>query len=637
MERNKMARSKQEVLGELQTFYTAAENGYNLYKDDFHRLLDIYRGELSDDLIKDLQLRGKSHIQYKKARAIVNRYQASVRATYFTNDQFADITANKQTEAAEATAKAKQRIFDFHWKNTIKAYKPFNQCVFDSGLYGTPVAKVYYDSGYDTPKMEHVGIHDIWFDPDAVNIEDAKFIVHKYRKTRQDIAALKKAGVFNSVFKVDELSTNTDTDAIASTDNPYSRITLHDIYYKRNGRWYVSTMHNKSVLLRSDVLLEDGQPFIVGSIMEQAYDDRESAVKIYSDTFLSAIDTMQQEMTTRVNQQLDAIALNINPKWITEKSAGLDDKDLKTGAGRQVSVVNMALMQQIPPPPVPMLNQDIDRLAMQMEESTGIKTLSGQDSALVNRQTAHGMEILSADSNVMVDSYIRSFNETFAEPLIKRMVMLAWKHSRRTELFEGTDRAKNEEFFVSINAGLGSTSKAIKVEGNDKLFQQFMAIQDVDNARQIIKDTLPLYGKKNTTKYFPTDDKNRAAKEEQQQKMMQIEEQKIQLGMADLQAKVKESEAQANMHMANAKESETNAQIKLMKAQAEIELMAKEFSLKQIELEHKMDMELQDFDIKDRDISTKEMLANHSMRSKEIDQDMSFIKDNKEVIADDTI
>ena len=606
-----MARNKQEILSELQSYYTAAENGYSQYKDDFHRLMDIYRGELPEEIAKDLKARGKSHIAYKKARAIVGRYTASVKATYFTNDSFADITSHETTEEAEAEAKAKQHMFEYLWKHKIKAYKPFSQCIFDSGLYGTPCAKVYFNSTEDTPKMEHVSIHDLWFDPDAMDSDDCRYYVHNYRKSMSDIQSLKKAGVYNASFKMTDISIDSRSGISSSnTQTPHSRVTLSDIYFRRNNKWYVSTLFEKSVILRSDIELVDGQPFIVGGITEQASDDRESSVRIYSDTFLSAIDTMQMEMTTRVNQQLDAIALNISPKYFTEKSAGLDDKDLKSGAGRQVTMVNMSLKEQIPPPSVPMLNADIDRLALQMEESTGVKTLTGQDSALVNRQTAHGMEILSADQNIMVDSYIRGFNETFAERLAKRMVVLGWKYCKNTTLFKGVSRTTDTDFYVSINAGLGATSRAVKIEGNDKLFQQFMAIGDVDNARQIIRDTLPLYGKKNSTKYFPSEDKSKQAKEEMQQKMQQLEEQKNQLMLADLEAKVEENKSQAQMHMANAEESKVNQEIKMEKTRVEIELMYKEFGLKEMELQHKMEGDLTAFDIQDRDMSIKEMAFN---------------------------
>ena len=601
--------TKEGHLGEVLLFHSAAENGYLEYQPTFYALMDIYRGDLSQELVEDLAKRGKSHIKYKKAKAIVNRFCASVKGTYFTNDQFANIVGTDVTEEAELDAKMKQDAFDYHWKHTIKPFRPFNQCIFNAGIYGTPIAKVYWDAGGDTPRFEAKSVHDVYFDPDAINSEDCRFIVDRYRKSKQDIISLKRAGVFNSVFDVEALGNSTAIDVISgSNDTPHKRITLFDVYYKLGKDWYVTTISDdKGTVLRQKVKLNDGQPFIVGSILEQAYDDREKAVKIYSDTFLSSIDTIQAEMTTRVNQQLDAIALNIAPKYFTETATGLNDADLRTGAGRQVRITNLALKEMIPPPPVPMLNMDIDRLALQMEESTGIKSFSTQDTALINRQSAHGMEILSADSNVMVDSYIRSFNETFAEPLIARMVELIWKHSTRAHLFKGISRSNIKNFFVSINAGLGSTSKSIQIEGNDKLFGQFMAINDVENAKRIIKDTLPLYGKKNVTQYFPTAEADKKAREEMEAKMQQIEEQKMQLQMAEVQAKIEETKAQAMVHQAMAEQAKADSNATVFKTQAEVDLMYKEFELKRSEFEHKTDMSFQDFDMKDRELSLKEM------------------------------
>lgn len=599
-----------DLLNEINRYHDVAYAGYTLYRDDFHKLLDVYRGELPESVVKKLKKEGKSHISYKKARAIVDRYHAGVRSTYFTNDQFANIGSYDATEEAEKLARARQKAFDFHWKHTIKPYGPFNLCALDSGLYGTGVAKVYWDSQKDSPRIEHVNIHDVWFDPDAISVEDLRFVVHKYRKTKSDTLLLKKAGVFNGVFKDSDLTVTSEAGSGLAETTDHSRITLFDVYFKRNNDWFVTTMHNDNVLIRKDTKLNDGQPFIVGNILEQKWDDRERVVRIYGDTFLTSIDSLQMELTARVNQQLDAIALNNNPRYFTETSTGLDDSDLATGAGRQIVLTNMALKEMIPPPNIPILNHDIDRISRQMEESTGIKSLTGDSqTAMVNRQTAHGMEILSNESNIMPDSYIRSWNETFVEPLIERLVRLIWKHSKRSWLFEGVSRTMDDDFFVSVNAGLGATSKSIQIQGNDKLFQQFMAVQDVENARRIIKDTLPLYGKKNITKYFPTEEASKREREEAQAKMMQEEEEMRALQKAEVESRVQGNQAQTRMYIANAEEAEANKLTKLAKTEAEIKLMAQEIELKRLKIGHDIDKEIQEFDFKDREISIKELQA----------------------------
>lgn len=629
-----MSQTKEEHLADVIRYYDVAEAGYLLYQDDFYKLLDIYRGELPQRLKEELAKNEKSHLAYRKAKAITDRFHAGVKSTYFSNDQFANVGSYDVTEEAEALAKARQKAFDFHWKHTIHPYRPFNQSSLEGGIYGTGASKVYWDSSKDTPKMEHVSVHDVWFDPDASSIEDARFIIHRFRKSKMDIVNLKKAGIFNGKFDIESLSLNSaggrDGTLSSMTTTDHSRIELFDIYYKRNTGWFVSTVHQKSVLLRREVKLNDGQPFIVGNIKEQMWDNRESAVRIYGDTFLSSIDTLQMELNARVNQQLDAIALNNNPKYFTETATGLDDRDLKTGAGRQVILTNIALKEQIPPPSVPMLSQDVDRIALHMEEATGIKSLTGDSqSAMVNRQTAHGMEILSNESNVMPDSYIRSWNETFVEPLISRMIDLIWKHSTRSWLFKNISRITKEDFFVSVNAGLGSTSRSIQIQGNDKLFQQFMAVQDMENARRVIKDTLPLYGKKNVTKYFPTEEGSKEQREEMQAKMQQEQEERMQLEKQELIGRIEENKAQATMYMANAQESEANKQVKLAKAQAEIKIMMEEIELKRMKLEHEMDKELQDFDFKDRELSIKEldMMRNQALQDQ---QEARRLNDNQQ-------
>lgn len=580
---------KEEHISKLNNFYTSALRAYEFYRPQFNQLLDIYKGALNQEIVNDLESRGKSHLAYKKAKALVNRYCAGVKSTYFTNDTFANILSYDSDEESEKIARARQKSFDFHWKHTIKPYKAFSECILDSGIYGTPICKVYYDVDEDTPKLERVSIHDIYFDPEAINIEDCRFIIHKYSKTKQDIKELKRLRIFNLNFDIESLSYENQN------SNEHSRIDLIDIYFQDKNKWYVSTLNDMQTLLRMNIELKDGQPFIVGSIMEQSYDDRdEYIVRIYSDTFLSSIDTLQQEITARINQNLDSIDININPKYFAQDDAGLDQNDLKFGAGKVVSVINKDSLAMIPPPPINTLDNQVDRISLQMEESTGIRSLLNQESSLINRQTAYGMEVLSNEGNVMLDSYIRSFNETFAEPLIERLVKLIWKYSRNNFLFEGVNRSSSTRFFVSINAGLGATSKSVQIQGNDRLFAQFLQIQDMENARRVIKDTLPLYGKKNISMYFPDDEmsKEERQKMQEQAQAKQDEEdaimkQKVELEMRDMQAKIAKLNAEAQKIMAELSMRQQELMLEERRVMSEIEIKNRELLLKEDEADEK--------------------------------------------------
>jgi hypothetical protein len=144
-----------------------------------------------------------------------------------------------------------------------------------------------------------------------------------------------------------------------------------------------------------------------------------------------------------------------------------------------------------------------ERIRTDIEEITGIQMLGSADtSALVNRQTAEGMNILSNEKSLRTDSYIRTVNETFVEPIIAHIGKLIWKYCDKKEFFKGIDRSKDYAFAVNVAAGLGATSKQVQLNGLNEAFAKFMQLGDAQRANQTIVDSLPLLGIKNTSEYF---------------------------------------------------------------------------------------------------------------------------------------
>lgn len=569
--------------GHYSNLIAIATNGYAKYKQDFEALYRMYRGEFEEDVKESLERRRKSSLYVNKAYALVQRLRASTEQAYFTNPSFASFSP--LSIWTEDEAEKMQEAFDTYWNKRMKPYVQFSKTTISGYTYGTPVLKVYWANG--KPVLEDVNIHDIYFDPSAKDSDDIRLLVNNIYMTEEDVAANKKLGIYNKRFSLSDIQSGNMQNEyrnnyldLMQDGSSFGRVMLQDVYERLDGSWYLTTTYNRTTILRERVKLEDGLPFVIGKTVPAIDSNDGETVGVYSDSPLAPIYDLQKELNVRVNQEIDAIAEVLNPSFIAERNSGINEIDMRKGPSKVLYVSNLSSIQQYPVPNISQLSVNEERLRQDMEEITGIQMLGSADtSSIVNRQTAEGMNILSSEKSLRTDAYIRTFNESFVEPLIEKIARLIWTYSDDKNLFKGIDRSKDFDFNVSISAGLGATSLQSKLNGLDSAFQKFMALQDTTKAEQTVMDSLPLLGIKNTADYFEPKTnrekredkvKEKEAIYERQQEQYELEKRKaiaelskIETENAQKVAEISKDKAELEMQMKKLKEELSIAKEKL--------------------------------------------------------------------------
>jgi len=512
--------------GHYANLINIAYNAYSEYEADFESLFNMYKGQLPTDIKESLEKRRKSSIVVNKAYALVQRLRASTEQAYFTNPSFASFIP--LTAYEEAASEEMQKSFDYYWNKLMKPYVQLSKTITDGYTYGTPIQKVYWANGM--PQLENVSISDVYFDPSAKDFTDCRFVINNVYMTQDDVRALKKSKVYNKRFKIDEIKPNNDyyhSDTFLNTsqdESSFGRVKLQDVYELIGGKWFVTTMYNRSTILRERIELEDGLPIIAGKTVPNILGPSESQIGTYSDSVLAPIYDLQLELNVRVNQEIDAISEVLNPSYMAERNAGLNEVDMRKGPARVVYVSELSSVEQIPAPNISALAMNEERIRTDIEEITGVQMLGSADtSSVVNRQTAEGMNILSSEKSLRTDAYIRTFNESFIEPLIAKVASLIWKYSDVPTLFKAIDRSKDFHFAVNVAAGLGATSRQAQLNGLNQAFEKFMAIDDRVRAEQSIMDSLPLMGIRNTAEYYEPKTRSQKRKEKEQKEAQNAE------------------------------------------------------------------------------------------------------------------
>lgn len=475
---------------------TSCENGYDSYKAIFKKLSNYYLALMDDKLMESLKKRGKSHIFFPVVNTKVKRILASFQESYFSNDEFAKINANGDSEDEIKIAQSLQGATDYYTCK-IKLFDNFSKIFLSGIVYGTAIVKVMWAG--DKPRIDQLDIDNVFFDPSARSFEDVRVVIENIFLTKGDIVGLQKSGVYDGVFDGNTLSAETNS---TISVNKYSKVKLQDVYFKENGKWYLATVWNKSTIIRNPVELQDGLPIFVGYLVPQLItpDDKQS-IRVYGDSIIAPLSALQEEMNVRRNQQIDAFSLLLNPKMIVGIGSGIDPMDLKRGAGSLIKANNPMGVNVLPAPNINPAFNDVSRLDTEIQETIGVTSYnSGIDQSQMNG-TATGISILSQEANTRIQAYIRSFNETFMEPVFIHLCKLIYKYGSE-RFFTDIDRSIDFDFQASINTGLGATNKQIQLNAYSQAFQMFTAVQDINNARKIIKETLPILGIKNTKEYF---------------------------------------------------------------------------------------------------------------------------------------
>ncbi|MDR2884268.1 MAG: hypothetical protein LBV09_04090 [Deferribacteraceae bacterium] len=474
-----------------------ARRGYSRYKPLFDNLSMAYLCEMNPDILNDLERRGKSHLFVPAVNAKVKRLHTAFMASYFTNDIFAVLSPDNPDDpqnAAAATA-IERALRHYQRRKMINLYRVFDTAFLNVAVKGTCVIKAYWDSALAAPVVEELKLRDVWFDPEAKNHAELRYVVHRMYIPRAELETLRKLSSFRQDF---ELPQAKDSD---------QRLEIFDIYHKEGHDWYISTVLG-SVTIRDRQPLADGLPLFIGTIMPQlTKEDETDAVEIYGDSPMAALTGLQMEMNILRNQQLDAIALQMNPKMLVQAGARISPYDLRKGPGTCIPTDNINSIRILEAPNVTQSEIGIEHNKLEMMEASGVTEYNaGTDSKVLNG-TATGISILTDQANQRVAQMIRSLNETLVEPLFRHLALLIWRYGESRFYKDlANDRYIDPDLFIQINTGLGATSPQVHLNGLKVAFDMLMTPNITPAALGVLKHILPILGIKNTQEYINDDE-----------------------------------------------------------------------------------------------------------------------------------
>lgn len=512
-----------------------SQKGLDQVMPTFRELYKAYKAFLDPEVVRFLDDTGKSRIPYFLIMNKLQKIHASFIEAYFTNKQFAKINEKPSLKGqyfdpilqrmipfsrgnydglSIAAINALQNAVDYYtteddnsilYHSLVKAFTALE-------IYGTGVIKANWSNGL---KIEYIQLKDIKFDVEAENMEKLQYCVHDIYLTKKEILELRDSGVFlpdadYSKIRHDDSSQN------SNSPDEFKRFRLQEVYELEKGKWYVTTMFNKQIVLRDKVSLLYGLPFVVGRVKEQesSPDGTEDSltVKMYGDSISAPLIPIQREMTILRNQQVDSATAT--PRYISNDKA-MNPFDFMN---KKMPIVqgDPNKVKEIPSTNMRDSVYNVDKLEVEAQDIIGVVDYGANNGKQMNK-TATGMSILTSESSKILQLLLRGCNETLIKPLFRKITELVWAYGS-AEFFYGVDRTQKLDYQVGVDVGLGATNKESQLNSkmvayskmieSAQMHQDPMIIQEkLQKAEQFLyKELFPLMGIENFEEYYNNDD-----------------------------------------------------------------------------------------------------------------------------------
>ena len=619
---------------------------------------------------------GRSKLFRPKTRASIRSAEAAFARALFSNQDLVNITAGDSgSDEQQASAAIVKEILQYRLTKKLYWFTTAMGAYQDTYNYGLCISKQYWDYESHTEEWREAISEDIeptldesgqpavvkqklivdsddlkidllapenfrfspmadWRDPVATSpylIElipmYAGDVLEKMRnlddKTKQpqwhpyelkDILSAED-DKFNEVRRAREGYHRTDP-AEQFDGTEYATVWVHHNIIRYQGiDWFYLTLGTRLMLTKPQPLEEvypHGRPYVIGISVIEAH-------KNYPTGPNELASPMQQELNEIVNQRIDNVRLVLNKRYYIKRAANVDLQALqKNIPGSGVLMNDVNAVKNVDTNDVTSSSYaEQDRLNIELDELMGNFSQSSVQSNRKLNETVGGMNIMTDSANSVQEYTIRTFIESWVEPVLRQCVKLIQTYetdetvvalcAKNAQLFQRfgvmavTDQMLSNSLTTTVNVGMGNTDPTKRF---NKLMMGINTAINLPNAAQrldsdeTINELFATLGFKDGERFFKPEGETQQQPPPPDPKMEEI---KARMQIAQQEAEIRMQQIQQEMQLAQAR-LQSDREINMMK-------LALEKELKLSELQEKLGIQQQQFQQKERQIQTTRDVA----------------------------
>jgi len=508
--------------------------------------------------------RARAKFYRPKTRAMVRSSEATAVEALFSTADVVSITPVRETDdMQQASADVVAELLQYRLANSNAPHSiPWYQLVVgafqDALVQGTVISHQDWEynpaRGLDRPSVQLIPRENFRFDPAADwadPVSTSPYLIWLMPMRVRDVKRRMRPGLDGTPARWRELSeaqirsaakawdstrmlrdgnradsTNDTTDI---TDFSIVWVHMNVIEDDETGQDVVFYTLGSEFLLSDPEPLRDRyatgrRPFVVGKVVIETHrTDPNAKVALARGT--------QNEINEIANQRIDNVKFSMNKRYFVKRNRQVDIRSLVRNVPSSVT-----LMQDIEgdvkvvdtPDVTSSSYQEQDRLNMDFDEISGNMSQSSVQANRRLNETVGGMEILAGDANKVQAYDLKTFIETWVEPVLRQLVLLEQHYETdetilalaagKADLLQrfGIDRVTDEllagELTLVVNVGMTATSPTQKINNlltgingvKNALADGVLEKYGVD-AVEVIKDIFGALGHKDGGRFFKFD------------------------------------------------------------------------------------------------------------------------------------
>jgi len=326
---------------------------------------------------------------------------------------------------------------------------------------------------------------------------------------------------------------------------------VHRHIHKLDGKDWEFYMLSDQKMLSDPVPLEKNvlhgmRPYVIGCAILEAH-------KVFPTSVPTLAKDLQEQANEIANQRIDNVKFVLNKKWFVKRG-----KDADIG-GLVRNVPGGVVLLDDPINDVREINfPDVTASAYQEQQSIDgdMNDLLGNFSA-AQVMADHGingparnMAMLSQSSGTLVEYMLRTYTETFIQPVLRQLVKLEQAYEtddvilslagkranimQRYGINQITDDLLDKELTLTVNVGMGATDPQMKLQKFVAAMNTFVGMMEKKvpgiNMQEVGKEIFGHLGYADGSRFFTTDNPQMLQMQQQLQQQQQMM-QKMQLAL----------------------------------------------------------------------------------------------------------
>jgi len=507
----------------------------------------------------------RSKIFRPKTRAMVRSHEAAAMVAFFSNPDVVSIQAyEKDEELAKLKSEFFNELINYRLTKTIPWFRIIIGALQEAIVTGVCCSfqywayeekKINYENALtvpqvikDTPWIELIPVENMRFHPaaDWLNpVNSSPFLIRMIPMYVQDVMKRmdQKEWIKYSEGEIKSAIVHQfDSTRLVrqgEKQDPYQNLTekglsLYDVVWVHEniiniqGQDYHYYTLGTEYLLSNPVPIEmvypiGERPFVVGFSQIEAF-------KAIPPSLVELTSGIQKELNEVVNQRLDNVKLVLNKRWTVRRGSQVDIQSLLRNVPGSVTLVNNHddIHEWAFPDVTTSSYMEQDRLNVDFDELSGSFSVSTIQTNRRLNETVGGLSMLRGTANLLTEYLIRTFAETWVEPVIRQIVKLEQLYESNIDLIQriaervGIENINPLVLFegdldVGVNVGLGSTDPMLRV--NNFMLAVNSAIEVMRstppgtlNVMEVVKEIFGKLGYKNPQRFIEGNDLNEMEK-----------------------------------------------------------------------------------------------------------------------------